>query len=93
MQSKNAKSKTRAEHEHIERVKALPCSVCDEPSTEMTPSDAHHIVQGDHFTVVALCKDCHQGSAMGWHGNRTMWKIRKLDEIQALNITLSRLAK
>jgi hypothetical protein len=87
MRSKNSRAFTAAELDHIERVKALPCSVCDAPG----PSDAHHIQQGQHFTVVALCKDCHQGSENGWHGRKTMWRIRKLDELAALNITLQRL--
>ncbi|WP_282259614.1 hypothetical protein [Stenotrophomonas sp. PS02301] len=53
-------------------VKLLACSVCDGPA----PSDAHHIKQGRHFTV-ALCKDCHQGSNNGWHGEKFMWRIHK----------------
>lgn len=88
MQSKNHKAKTKAEREHIERVKQLPCSVCGEPG----PSDAHHIEQELHFAVVALCKECHQGPVMGWHGRKTAWKIRKMDELAALNETLKALA-
>lgn len=88
MRTKNAKPMTPAESDHVARVKALPCSVCDRSA----PSDAHHIVQGQHFTTVALCKDCHQGSENGWHGRKTMWRVMKLDELGALNITLRRLA-
>ena len=88
MRTKNAKAITGPERDHMGRVKELPCSVCDRPG----PSDAHHINQGQHFTVVALCRDCHQGSDNGWHGRKTMWRIMKLDELGALNITLSRLA-
>jgi len=87
MRSKNSAPITKAEHQHFERVKALPCSVCDAPP----PSDAHHINQGQHYTTVALCKDCHQGSFAGWHGQKRAWIARKLDEIGALNITLKRL--
>lgn len=87
MRTKNAAVITAAEHEHIGRVKQLQCSVCDAPP----PSDAHHIVQGQHFTVVAVCRDCHQGPLMGWHGQRRAWKVRKMDELDALNITLARL--
>jgi hypothetical protein len=83
----NSKNLTAADRAHIANVKALPCSVCDLPG----PSDAHHINQGQHFTVVALCKDCHQGKRMGWHGERFAWKIAKMDELQALNVTLRRL--
>jgi hypothetical protein len=78
---------TDKEREHIRRVKELPCSVCDAPG----PSDAHHVKQHRQYTVVALCKDCHQGSVMGWHGQKRMWAIKKMDEIDALNITIDRL--
>ena len=87
MRSKNAKSIKVREAAHIGAVKALPCSVCDEPG----PSDAHHIKQGQHFTVVALCKSCHQGPLMGWHGQRRMWAIKKMDEVDALAVTIQRL--
>lgn len=75
------------ERAHLARVKELRCSVCDAPP----PSDAHHIKQGLQWTAVALCKDCHQGSFMGWHGQKRAWAIAKMDELDALNITLSRL--
>jgi hypothetical protein len=87
MRSKNSRAHTASESAHIAAVKSLPCSVCNAPG----PSDAHHIVQGQHFTVVALCKDCHQGSENGWHGRKTMWRIHKMDELDALNVTLSRI--
>jgi hypothetical protein len=28
---------------------------------------------------------------MGWHGQRRAWAIRKMDELDALNITIQRL--
>lgn len=83
MRTKNAKAINRGESEHMRKVKESPCSVCGAPA----PSDAHHIVQGDHFTTVALCKHCHTGP-MGIHGDKTMWRIHKLDELGALNETL-----
>lgn len=78
---------TPREREHIARVRALPCSVCDAQG----PSSAHHIEQGQQFTVVALCYDCHQGSRNGWHGGKTMWRVKKMAELDALNVTLQRL--
>lgn len=78
---------TARERAHIQKVKQLPCSVCDAPG----PSDAHHIEQALQFTVVALCKDCHQGALMGWHGQRRAWAIRKMGELDALNVTIERL--
>jgi len=65
-------------------VKEQPCSVCGQHG----PSDAHHIKQGLHWTVVALCKSCHQGSMMGWHGQKRAWAIAKMDELDALNETI-----
>jgi hypothetical protein len=87
MRTKNARAITAAEREHMARVKALPCSVCDRPG----PSEAHHIKQQDHWTCVALCSDCHRGSGNGLHGQRAMWRIHKLDEVGALSITIRRL--
>ena len=87
MRSKTSKSISAAERVHVGRVKALPCSVCDEPG----PSDAHHIKQGQHYTVVALCADCHRGSHNGWHGRRAIWNVKKMDELDALAVTLENL--
>ena len=78
---------TTKERKHLGRVKELPCSVCDVEG----PSDAHHVKQHRQYTCVALCKDCHQGSRNGWHGERLMWKLKKMDELDALNVTIKRL--
>lgn len=78
---------TARERAHIARVKELPCSVCDAPG----PSDAHHVEQRLQYTCVALCKDCHQNSLLGWHGQKRAWAIRKMGELDALNVTISRL--
>jgi hypothetical protein len=87
MRTKNAKAITKAESAHLAAVKELPCSVCDAPG----PSDGHHIKQGQHYTCIALCKDCHQGSFMGWHGQKRAWIIRKMNETDALAITIQRI--
>ena len=75
---------TKAERTYVGMVKEQPCSVCGQAG----PSDAHHIKQGRHYTVVALCKSCHQGSKMGWHGEKAAWRIAKMDELDALNETI-----
>lgn len=77
---------SKAEREHVGRVKALDCSVCGAHA----PSQAHHIDQSCNWTVIALCRECHQGKD-GWHGTKALWKVYKLDEIKALNITIRRL--
>lgn len=78
---------TKAQRNHVQRVKELPCSVCSAPS----PSDAHHVKQSSPWTCVALCRDCHQGAKNGIHGQKVMWKINKMDELDALSVTLARL--
>ena len=71
------------------------CERCKERFSE----EVHHTMplhKGgslyDPRNLVALCKECHQGPVMGWHGQRRAWAIRKLDELDALNVTLERLA-
>jgi hypothetical protein len=79
---------TQKQRAHIQRVKELPCSVCDAPP----PSDAHHIKQSLQYCVVALCKDCHQNPVLGFHGQKRMWAIKKMEELDALNVTIERLS-
>lgn len=86
MHSKNKHQPSALERKHIEDVKSLPCSLCDRPG----PSAAHEIKQGQWFTSVALCYDCHQGQH-GLHGDRALWRIRKWDEVDALAVTIQRL--
>lgn len=78
---------SKAEREHLAKVKALPCTVCDTPG----PSEAHHVEQGLQYTCVALCPDCHRGPVLGLHGQRRMWAIKKMAELDALNVTIRRL--
>jgi hypothetical protein len=75
------------ERKHLGRVKELPCSVCDTDG----PSEAHHVEQGLQYTCIALCVDCHRGPIMGLHGQKRGWLIRKMSELDALNVTISRL--
>lgn len=84
MRTKNAKAITAAESAHIALVKALPCGVCSEPP----PTQAHHVEQGQHFTVLPLCVSCHTDGFNGIHGQARIWKVRKLDELAVLNNTI-----
>lgn len=83
MKSKNLKP---AELAHMAAVKMLPCSLCDAPP----PVEAHHVRQGSHHLCAALCAECHRGPN-GWHGNKSLWRIQKMDELDALEITIRRL--
>jgi hypothetical protein len=78
---------TTKERQHLGRVKELPCSVCDQPG----PSEAHHVKQGSQYTCIALCESCHRGHLLGWHGQKRAWAVRKMDDLDALNVTIRRL--
>ena len=78
---------TSKQREHIGRIKEMPCSVCDASG----PSDAHHIEQSLQYCVIPLCKDCHQGSFNGLHGQKRAWLLRKMTELDALNKTIQRI--
>lgn len=78
---------TSKEREHLGRVKELACSVCDAPG----PSEAHHFKQHRQYTCIALCPDCHRGGFNGLHGQRRMWAVKRMDEADALNVTIQRL--
>ena len=77
---------TKREREHLRRVKELHCSVCD----AYPPSEAHHMKQSNPYTCIALCDICHRGKG-GIHGDKTLWRINKMDENDALNVTIKRL--
>jgi hypothetical protein len=79
-------SYSKHERAHLEAVKSLPCSLCDKEG----PSFAHHPRQNIAWLLIALCWDCHQGPN-GWHGNKSLWRIRKMDEWDALGVTIKRL--
>jgi hypothetical protein len=87
MQSKNKKPMNAAERRHVEIIKSMPCGVCDAGS----PSEAHEIEQGQWFTSIPVCLDCHRGPINGWHGQKAIWKVKKLDELKVLNQTIEKL--
>lgn len=77
------------ERAHLERVKELACSVCGEPG----PSEAHHLEQGQQYTTIPLCRDCHSGPRNGIHGQKLVWAVFKKTELSCLNDTVRRLLK
>lgn len=58
---KPKKSKTKAEHEHLNLVASHPCMVCNNQNVNV-----HHIRESgeprNHFKTIPLCYDHHQGS-------------------------------
>lgn len=85
MYSKNKKPMTNAEREWVHRVAQLPCVVCGSEEG----SEVHEPEQGLWFASMPLCPACHRGPD-GWHGTRLRWKLRRINEIQAINETVKR---
>jgi len=70
---------------HLARVKDLACGVCGAEG----PSEAHHVEQHQQYLCIPLCPDCHRGSFNGLHGQKRIWAVKKLTELNVLNETLS----
>jgi len=87
---------TPQERRHMGRVKALPCILCrvlGQPQSGVT--DAHHVREGQgmgqrapNWLVIPLCHEgCHQGPH-GIHGDRSRFRLAKLDELDLLAMTI-----
>lgn len=86
MMSKNKPAMTAAERRHVDRVKQMNCIVCGAEG----PCDAHEPEQGLWFASMPLCRQCHM-APHGWHGTRDRWKLRKMDELKAIDLTVRQL--
>jgi len=89
MYSKNKPKPNSGERLHIARIKLMSCIVCDSPP----PSECHEIHQGQWYTSMPLCADCHRGSLNGIHGQKRLWNVYKLDELAALNETIRKICE
>lgn len=86
MRSKNSKSLTKKEKDHLFRIKNLDCACCGASG----PCHAHHIKQGQHFSCIPLCDTCHM-PPIGLHGDRSLMRVYKLSELDMLANTIMRL--
>ena len=80
---------TAKERKHMGKVAQLPCVVCG-----AEPVELHHIREGQgmaqraqHWLVIPLCPDCHRGPR-GVHGDKTVLRAQKLDEMDLLAKTI-----
>lgn len=78
---------TPRERKHLATIKEMDCIVCGAPG----PSIAHHVRQHSQFTTLPLCEDCHVGNHNGIHRQQRIWKVKKLDELDALGLLYERL--
>ena len=80
---------SKAEQSYKDRVAQLPCCLCGD-----VPVSLHHVREGQgmaqrasDWLVVPLCPSCHQGPK-GVHGDQTMMRIYKMDEMEMLADTI-----
>lgn len=81
-------------------VAGLRCVLCTALNLAQTsPTNVHHLRSGKgkgqragHFTVAALCHECHQGPH-GFHGDKTLLRIAKVDELDLLDMTIEALRR
>ena len=88
---------TSAERRHLDRVASIGCILGRLLGEPHGPANIHHMREGQgmsqrasHWLAIPLCKDCHQGP-LGLHGDRTLLRIAKVDEMDLLAATLAEL--
>lgn len=83
---------------HLDRIRAMPCVVCELLGMEQTSkTDAHHIREGqggaqrapDMLTIPLCHNGCHQGPN-GIHGDRSLLRLAKVGELDLLAIVMER---
>lgn len=84
MRSKSKPAQTKAEREYVALLAQMPCVVCDDDG----PVEVHEPEQGLWHASMPLCVPCHRGPE-GWHGTRLRWKLRRMDELKAINKTVA----
>jgi hypothetical protein len=89
----------KADKEHMNRVAAVGCILCDHLGYGATPAQLHHIREGQgmsqrasNFLVVPLCETHHTGNP-GVHGlgEKGFYTRYKLSELDLLAMTLEAL--
>lgn len=84
---------TKAERAHMDKVAQLPCACCGAHGVHV-----HHLREGQgmsqrasNWLTIPLCPDCHTGPN-GIHGNKSLMRIQKIEEIDLLARTIEALS-
>lgn len=82
---------------YMGKVAKIGCVLCAQLGRGMVAANVHHVREGQglsqrssHWLSVALCPDCHQGPH-GFHGDRSLMRIAKLEELDLLALTIEAL--
>lgn len=89
------KNRSHQEIAYHEALAERPCVLCELLCQDQVGrTTIHHIREGQgmsqrasHWLVVPLCEDCHQGKG-GVHGDRSLLRIAKVEELDLLAITI-----
>lgn len=91
---------TSAERQHMAKVAAIGCIVCDRLGYPDTPCELHHIRDGQgmgkrasHKEVIPLCHRHHRtgGHGVAIHAGRETWEAQFGTERELLAIVLERI--
>lgn len=84
---------------HMDRIASLPCALCERLGmTQAGKTYVHHVRKGQgmaqrasNWLAIPLCYDCHQGPS-GIHGDRSLLRIAKCEELDLLADTIEKVA-
>lgn len=83
---------------HLATIGSMPCVLCELlDMTQTSKTDVHHIREGqggaqrapDMLTIPLCHNGCHQGPH-GIHGDRSLLRLAKVEELDLLAIVLGR---
>ena len=85
---------------HLDRIAAMPCALCEKlGQPQESRTECHHIRTGQGMAqrardelAIPLCGMCHRGPN-GLHGDRSLFRIAKTDELDLLADTIRRLTR
>lgn len=89
----------KSEREHLSKIAAMGCIVCERAGIPDCPAEIHHIRTGQgqkrasHFEVIPLCPDHHRsgGHGVAIHAGRKTWESLYGTELELLEIINGRL--
>lgn len=85
---------------HLDRIGSMDCVLCEALGRrQASKTDVHHIREGQgmsqrasDFLTIPLChEDCHQGPN-GIHGDRALFRLAKVEELDLLAIVMEKLS-
>lgn len=85
---------TAAERRHMGKVAQLPCAICGSEPVELHhPREGQGMAQrASNWLVIPLCPSCHRGPR-GVHGDKSVFRAAKTDELTLLAETIKKISE